>query len=140
MTSCFASHSNFQLLLTRGAVEFSSSLDQRLITAASWQEAQAGLEEAWSGGRETITSMAYSSGCRQFLLVITEWAGRVGQAADWEGGPPPGHAPSLLLALPDSQQLLRLSTQTDMVLSWKLCQDFIVENDRTRKKFPFPLQ
>ena len=140
MTSCFASQSNFQLLVTRGAGEFSSSLGQRLVTAASWQEVQAGLEEAWSGGRQTVTSMAYSSARRQYLIVITEWAGRVGQAADWEGGPPPGHAPSLLLALPDSQQLLRLSTQTDMVLSWKLCQDFIVENNHTSKKFPFPLQ
>ena len=70
ITACGARNSTIYYIMTRGAKGYAGK-KQTCITKDSWHEAQEFISLQWKDGK-ILTGICYSTGKKQYLLVMTE--------------------------------------------------------------------
>ena len=79
ITACGARNSTFYYIMTRGAKGYDKK-NQICKIKDSWQEADEYIRQQWEDGK-LLTGICYSTGLKQYLLVMTESSGE--QSYSW---------------------------------------------------------
>ena len=81
ITACGARDSRFYYVMTRGAKGFERGIGQSWAKQSTWNEVKKYISEKWKEGM-IITGICYSTGLKQYLVIMTESS--EGQDYKWE--------------------------------------------------------
>ena len=79
ITACAARGSSFHIIMTKGTKEYTGKT-QEWFTRSTWKEIASEIDRGYKEGKG-ITGICYSTGLKQYFVVMTEMA--EGQRYEW---------------------------------------------------------
>ena len=126
ITACAARGSTFYIVMTKGTKEYKGQ-PQAWLTTSTWEGARDKIMEKYREEGKVITGICYSTGLRQYFLVMTtipelktwKWFDGVGAARQWMIRNWEYH-PTIIFKDPTDRKILVVMT-TDVNISSSRC-------------------